>query len=249
MGFGIAIETGATGIWYGRLIDYIGTHARATSKDSLMTELLLEKKYHEYFLEHNGILTVKPGCNRFIIQEQVRGIEELGESGGAVALFKFDMYDVNLGFLNHCFEIMACNRHLLLNEIKSLDSDILNHTPSGKGRNISQILHHISSAEEFYISRLGEEADKVYEKNLETTLDEADNLPPIERLSVVREAAVQTLKILIPGKRGVFTRNEYTRYPEEKWTAHKVLRRFLEHEREHIYNIREYLGKPLRYIG
>jgi hypothetical protein len=247
MGFGVAIETGATGIWYGRLIDYIGTHARAMSKDSLMNELLLEKKYHEYFLEDCGINKVKPGRDRFHIVEEVRGIEDLGESGGAVALFKFDMSDVNLGFLNHCIEIMGCNRRLLFNEIKSLDTDILNHTPPGKGRNINQILHHISSAEEFYISRLGEQADIIYENNLQKTQKEANNLPPIERLSLVRGAAVKTLEILIPDKIGVFTRNEYTRYPDEKWTAHKVLRRFLEHEREHIYNIREYLGKPLRY--
>lgn len=246
MGFGVAIETGA-GIWYGRLIDYIGTHARAKSKDILMNELLLEKKYHEYLLEHNAIFKLNLGSNRLHIVEEVKGIEELGESGGTVALFKFDMFDVNLVFLNQCIEIMDCNRCLLLKEIKSIDSDIRNHTPLGKGRNINQILHHISSAEEFFISRLGEQADTIYENNLQTTQKEANNLPPIERLSLVREAAVKTLEILIPGKRGVFTRNEYTRYPDEKWTAHKVLRRFLEHEREHIYNIREYLGKPLRY--
>ena len=55
-----------------------------------------------------------------------------------------------------------------------------------------------------------------------------------------------TLRQIVPLKTGVFTRADFTSYPTEQWTARKVLRRFLEHEREHIYNIRWYLGKDIR---
>ena len=77
-------------------------------------------------------------------------------------------------------------------------------------------------------------------------VEEADKLPINERLSTVRQACITTLEELISVKTGVFTRAEYTNYPDERWTPKKVLRRFLEHEREHIYNIRWYLGEPPR---
>jgi hypothetical protein len=62
-------------------------------------------------------------------------------------------------------------------------------------------------------------------------------------METLRRGCVETLRRLVPSKGDqVFTRAQYTSYPDERWTAHKILRRFLEHEREHIYNIREYLG-------
>ena len=78
-------------------------------------------------------------------------------------------------------------------------------------------------------------------------ISQVDELPIMTRLVAVREACVRTLRDIIPTKgKEIFQRQEYTDYPKEQWTAHKVLRRFLEHEREHIYNIREYLGVPIR---
>jgi hypothetical protein len=79
------------------------------------------------------------------------------------------------------------------------------------------------------------------------SVNDADKLQVFERLNTVRHACVETLTQIIPVKSDeVFTRPEYTNYPDERWTAHKVIRRFLEHEREHIYNIREYLGLSIR---
>jgi hypothetical protein len=103
------------------------------------------------------------------------------------------------------------------------------------------------NAEEWYVSRLGPDADADYESSLGMTVKEADALPVSQRLETVRRGCVETLRRLVPSRGDrVFTRAQYTSYPDEKWTAHKILRRFLEHEREHIYNIRGYLGVPPR---
>ena len=37
----------------------------------------------------------------------------------------------------------------------------------------------------------------------------------------------------------MFKRSAYTKHPEEEWTFRKVLRRFVEHEREHIGTIKK----------
>jgi hypothetical protein len=41
-----------------------------------------------------------------------------------------------------------------------------------------------------------------------------------------------------------FVRKAYTKYPAEAWTLRKVLRRFLSHEREHIWTMERTLGEP-----
>jgi uncharacterized damage-inducible protein DinB len=58
------------------------------------------------------------------------------------------------------------------------------------------------------------------------------------RLVAVREMAVRRLAVLTPEeRRATFTRAEYTDHPNEEWTGRKVLRRFVEHEREHLAQI------------
>jgi len=63
------------------------------------------------------------------------------------------------------------------------------------------------------------------------TEDEVDQLPLFERLEVVGRACVATLRGLEPQKGArAFARKEFIAHPGEQWTAHKVMRRFLERE-------------------
>jgi uncharacterized damage-inducible protein DinB/predicted RNase H-like HicB family nuclease len=245
----VAIENGETGFWYGRVIEFLGTHARAASRTELLSELKAELSYHIQWLNRHGELAEYFTVEKLNMKEEVTNVKELGESGGEVALFEIDRQSVDDRLLKTAFRYMAFNRSDLLDIYRSLDDEQLHFVPSGKGRSIAQILQHICDAEEFYISRLGEDADQTYEAYLGMPVSEADGLPIYARLEAVRNASVQTLEELIPSRReGVFRRAEYTHYPEELWTAFKILRRFLEHEREHIYNIRSYLNIPIRLV-
>ena len=241
-----AVETGSTGLWYGRFIDLVGSHARAEIFDQLMVELRAEAFYHDSWLRRYGEAPLGVTDVSVDVVERVEGVDMLGESGGSVALFNFDLVRPDEAFLNKCIRYMRFHRYDLLELVDGLSETQLNHVPEGKSRNIEQILSHICNAEEWYISRLGSDADLAYEENLGIDIEEADKLPVFERMRVVRRGCVDTLRQIIPLKTGVFTRADFTSYPTEQWTARKVLRRFLEHEREHIYNIRWYLGKDIR---
>ena len=245
----VALEQGTTGLWYGRCIDFPGTIARSHTRQNLLQELEQELKYHLTWLQiHNE--KIPSNCLdtfHLIVTEEVSNISELGESGGEVAFFEFDSQIVTREKMGYLFRLMGYNRSDLLALVKLLPHQKLTYTPRGKKRTITDILHHLSNAEEFYISRLGEDADRKYEAYTGIGQQEIDGLPVFDRLQVVRRACIQTLEELIPQKEGsIFTRSEYTAYPQEKWSAYKVLRRFLEHEREHYYNILEYLNKPIR---
>jgi len=242
-GSSVALETGSTGLWYGRLIEYVGTHARAESRDALLKGLMEEYVYHREWLRQHGDEPPRAKATELVVLEEVSGMGRLGESGGEVALFRYDVKPVSEKLLEDCIRWMGYNRADLLAQVQGLPAETMAHVPPGKRRNITQILGHVCDAEEWYVSRLGPDAQALYESSLGMAVKEADAQPIFERMGVVRSGCVETLNQSVPSKGDqVFTRAQYTSYPDERWTAHKVLRRFLEHEREHIYNIRWYLG-------
>lgn len=234
-----AIENGTNGKWYGRIIDLPGSIAKANSREELILNLKTEK--HEYILwlkrfkeDLSGIL-----LDKIIIKEEILNIPQLGESGGAVALFEHDKPAVSSERLKIYFKLMGYSRKTLLELIRDIPPEKMTVQVSHSNRTIIQVLNHICNAEEWYKSRLGKEADFIYEKHVGMSVDCLDQKPIVERLEVVRKGCINVLKDLIVQKGAIiFTRDAYTNHPEEPWTAHKVLRRFIEHEREHYYLIR-----------
>lgn len=242
-----ALEHGTTTLWYGRIVDFPGTIARASEREILLKELEEELTYHLHWLQQHNELPPSFEKGHITVREEVYNIPNLGESGGEVALFESDKRVVSHNMLNTLFRLMDYNRADLLTLVESIPQGQLINVPPEKGRSIVDILHHVCNAEEFYKSRLGEEADQKYAEYAGMSEQEIDALPILDRLHTVRKACMRTLKELIPEKKDrIFTRSEYTDYPHEKWTAYKIMRRFLEHEREHYYNILEYLHQPKR---
>jgi uncharacterized damage-inducible protein DinB/predicted RNase H-like HicB family nuclease len=239
MRFPVALEQGP--IWYGRFIDFPGTIARAPTKKILMKELHKELEYHISWLEKHHEKTPDFNTIEIHIAEEIHNIKQLGESGGEVAFFSYDTQPITRNSLPYFIRLMNYNRNDVLHIVTSLPKETLLWTPPEKSRNIIDILHHICNAEEFYISRFGPKASKKYEEYTGLTQKDIDTLPIFERLTTVRNACTRTLQDIAPNTNAIFTRSEYTKYPDEKWSSHKVLRRFLEHEREHLYNILEYI--------
>ena len=64
-----------------------------------------------------------------------------------------------------------------------------------------------------------------------------------DKLKKNREVAVKVLKKLSAEDRNkINIPKKWTKHKDEKWTAGKMLRRFLEHEREHIGTIERVLS-------
>ena len=135
---------------------------------------------------------------------------------------------------------MDFSRQSLLELIRVIPLEKLSTPLPDSDRTIRQVLTHISNAEEWYKSRLGEEADLLFKKYVGMAISRLDQKPVLERLELVRRGCIDVLKDLVIQKGArIFTRDAFTNYPEEQWTSHKVLRRFIEHEREHYYSIKK----------
>ncbi len=112
---------------------------------------------------------------------------------------------------------MEVSRDELLETVAKLPPGALDWKPNPNIYSIREILNHIANADWWYVQRL---------KKWPTDL--------MERLAATRKLLTDSLRSLDDAERGQVT----VHYGEE-WTPRKVARRALEHEREHLAQIRE----------
>jgi len=228
--------------WYAHVAELPGCFTRGETRKEVLEALPQEISHYLGFLETKRKIFAKSTVD-FRVVEEIHGIPELGEAGGAVALFTSDKSPVSEGEFKAFLDLMQWNREELLALVNPLPEKALNARPFPDKWTIIETLRHIANAEEWYISRLGPTAQKEYESFINNSQSKHEAHAVVERLATTRHGAIHALRASF--SRGVpdtFKRAEYTKYPEEQWTFRKVLRRFVEHEREHIGTIKRVVG-------
>jgi hypothetical protein len=168
---------------------------------------------------HAGKARPVPAVLRTRLVEQCTGGAASG-SGSRVALFKPDYLQLKRMELEGYLQNMSYSRKDLLEITSTLPGTVLMYRPDRHQRPIREILQHIASAEQWYLTRLM----KIPRFPAQKT--------PLLRLACVREAAIRLLSKVDLGTSAKVVENS-----GEPWTLRKVLRRFLEHEREHMLEI------------
>jgi len=124
--------------------------------------------------------------------------------------------------LEGLWERAAFSRQTLLDMLNALPADALAWKPAADAWAIRNTLAHIAQADLWYASRL----------------EEGGLRELLWRLAATRSLLLQHLQNLPADARG-----RVTKHNGEEWTPRKVARRMLEHEREHLEQIREILEK------
>jgi uncharacterized damage-inducible protein DinB len=125
--------------------------------------------------------------------------------------------------------------------VAELPDELLDWQPDPESLTLRRILRHVGNAEEWYVSRL------VPPDTLPPEWEHDEDLPIFEFLAMERRTAVERLRRLTEEERRAVVRpTAWTEHPDEEWTAHKSLRRFLEHEREHTWHVREVMAARRR---
>jgi uncharacterized damage-inducible protein DinB len=141
------------------------------------------------------------------------------------------------------FRLMNHARADLLALVQGLSDKVLDWQEDSRTLPIRHWLRHLGNAEEWYVSRL------VPPETLPAEWDDDEKLPVFEFLEMERRTALARLQKLTEAERnGVFSPTRWTDHPEEVWTARKVLRRALEHERQHTAQIRHILSAHMRHL-
>ena len=154
------------------------------------------------------------------------------EAGKPEPLFWSEVPPVSARDIRRTLRLMEYSRGDLLELCSSLDGRALRWKPRGGPRSIGNCLKHISSVEWWYVTRLDVDMPTDFPEDI------------FELLRYTRRLAEQRLKRLSREERKrVF---QPARDPSpvcNLWTARKVLRRFVDHERLHTGYIRKALAE------
>jgi predicted RNase H-like HicB family nuclease/uncharacterized damage-inducible protein DinB len=114
---------------------------------------------------------------------------------------------------------MAISRQELMDIVKNLPEAAYNWTPPGESQTLREIIWHIAEADLRYTDRLTQWPET-----------------PMYRLAATRGVALERLRGLTAEELASVTVHE-----GEEWTPRKIIRRMLEHEREHLALLKQWL--------
>lgn len=218
--------------WLAHVPDLFGCSWRAESREALLAEASAAIASHGEWLRAGGIPV--PAPVPWHVAEEVDANAPPGSPGRA-RLFGSDRLELDLVWQELGLACAGRNRLELRQLVRGLPDAVLDWKPPGpRPCSIRDTLRHIAHAEQWYMDRLWPwEGDR-------------DPEDVMALLTATRDEIIQRFRRLSPVERSaVYCPDRHLRsalHPGELWTARKVLRRILEHEREHIRSIRALLN-------
>jgi len=152
------------------------------------------------------------------------------EAGKPEPLFWSETLPVSKKDVEKTIRLMKYSREDLLELVSDLDDECLKWRPKNKPRSIENCLRHIARVEPWYITRLNVDLPCKYPKNV------------FRMLNYTRKIVIDFLKDFPREKmHGIFQPKKDPSPVCNLWTARKVLRRLVDHERLHIRYIEKLL--------
>lgn len=148
-------------------------------------------------------------------------VEIDGETHGVHAFFRSDLAPLSAEEVQRALLIYNWQREELLAGVETLPAEMLKREFEGQRWTIEGILEHIARVETWYFSRLGFEI-----------LEPADSVNPYQLL----ETSAAVTNRFLPELEGF---DQVFEHRQEKWSARKLVRRLLWHQRDHIDHIRD----------
>jgi predicted RNase H-like HicB family nuclease len=150
------------------------------------------------------------------------------DAGKPEPLFWSEVLPVKKDDIKRTLKLMDYSRQDLLALVSPLTREQLDWKPPGEPRSIRNCLRHIAIVEPWYTSRLNIEIPEDYPKNF------------FKLLNYTRKIVLDCLSDFSREKmKGVFIPQKYKSPVCDLWTARKVLRRLVDHERLHTKYIQK----------
>jgi uncharacterized damage-inducible protein DinB/predicted RNase H-like HicB family nuclease len=233
----VYLETAADGRCMAHVLDLPGCIVRAPTREEALSRVPQAIGETLAWLRRHGepALAASEDAIECQVAGEATGIGPFDRKSTA-ALFLPDREPIAPEEMERHFRLMGYTRTDLLALVQDLPDDVLDWQPDPESLSVRRLLRHVGNAEEWYVSRI------VDADTLPPEWDHDEDLPILEFLEMERRTAVARLRQLTKKERtDVFYPTGWTNHSEEPWTARKMLRRFLEHEREHTGQAREIL--------
>jgi uncharacterized damage-inducible protein DinB/predicted RNase H-like HicB family nuclease len=214
-----------------------GCFSRGRNADSALQRLPGAIRAYYAWLRRHGESPEDTGEIDLRVVETVSGAAPI-HPGDAAALFQSDRQPVAHREVEQVYWRRAgYARRDLLALTRSLPADLLEWPGGSDVMSLGAILRHVGNAEQWYVSRL------VPPDTLPAQWRHDEEMPLFDFLEMTRHTAVRRLRRLSAAELAQVTYpQQWTRNPDEAWSARKALRRMIEHEREHTAQIAQLLG-------
>ena len=235
--YSVYLEIHPDGRTMAHILALPGCISRAAAREEALRRLPgAVREYHAWLRRHGEPALPLDEPFDLEISDESTGYGPF-DPGNAAVLFPPDLAPVSADEVECFTRLMGHARADLLALVSDLPDEILDWQPDPQSLTLRRVLRHVGNAEEWYVSRI------VPAEALPPAWEHDEALPIFEFLVMERRTAIERLAALSDAERSqLFYPQRWTDHPDEPWTAAKVLRRFLEHEREHTGQVREILA-------
>lgn len=193
-----------------------------TPESALMKAKIAIAEWFEWMKKHAEQVPVEVKNFDVEVAEMLRVDYNPVEAGKPEPLFWSEVAPITKKDIARTIRLMTYSREDLLKLVSNLSNECLDWLPLKKPRTIRNCLRHIAYVEPWYITRLNIDLPSKYPRNVFKTLD------------YTRKIVVDHLRSLPRDKkRGIFQPKKDPSPKCNLWTARKVLRRLVDHERLH----------------
>lgn len=222
----IHLDGAPNGPWMAHLLDEIGCIWLAPNREEAVRRAPAEIAQFYAWLRSHGEPGIRVPQTDAVEVADVQELEGFGHSGGTVGLFGSDLEPATDADIATAVRRLGYARRDLLTLVAGLPAEALDWAPPGGKRTIRRNLTHVRNCHGWYLTRvLGQQA-------VAELLPEPWPEETFTGLAWAMERAVQALLDLpVALRSGIYEAER----PAERWTARKMLRRFVEHEREHVW--------------
>jgi predicted RNase H-like HicB family nuclease/uncharacterized damage-inducible protein DinB len=219
------LEVGEDGTCMAHVPELLGCFAVGSTREEALQRLRdAITEYLDWLAKHREAPALSAESERVEI-EVVEEVSTPGsypsKPGEPVAFFAADQEPLSYHDLQTAVRLMEHARSDLLEFLRDVPDSLLHWRPGPDEPSIAETLLHMAHVEASYLARLEEEPQQ----------------PPFPQLAAVRSWAYHRLSRLTEAEL-----LRLTTHRGEKWSARKVLRRFLEHDQEHTAHIRSLLA-------
>jgi predicted RNase H-like HicB family nuclease/uncharacterized damage-inducible protein DinB len=219
------LEVGNNGACAAHVPELLGCFAVGSTREEALERLRGTISEYLAWLTKHGEAPVASAESEGVEIEVVEQVSTAGdhprEEGEPAALFAADQEPISYHDLQTAVRLMEHARSDLLEFLRDVPDDLLHWRPGPDGPSIAETLHHMAEVEADFLACLEEESQQ----------------PPFPQLAAVRSWAYHRLSRLTDAEL-----SRLTTHGGEKWSARKVLRRFLEHDWEHTAYVRSLLA-------
>ncbi len=218
-----------------------GLGIRFPSRDAMESGFTPVLADHLAWLSAHGEPVPPDASYRIAEEVEVAGDFESGDDAG---FYGPDTLPVTRNEIERYLRIGSWAHRELLELVDPLPEELLERRESPSVRSIREILLHVAQAELWYMTRI---LDDPTDSGLPAVISQAHgwvkghSARPLDCLRVSWEAFQEFARSLPPGWEGRVTVPGWYASIPEKWSARKMLRRAIEHCREHTRNIRRLL--------